>query len=248
MSSRSCTILLVDDSEVLRRLAAVTLTSIGDYEVDQARDAAEALALMLDKEYDVVITDYYMPGLDGIEFVRRIRRNAENERVPVIMITTERDPFVEEEARAAGVDEFVTKPFDPLTIRELLERLVQAAKAPAMSLRIDAQSLLDAIPYPAMVLDRHRNVILGNQAFWRQTGAGIADVGVNCAHAMHASAAAPLDCPLVEAVRTGAAAEHDIIEGGVRYRVTVFPMDLYDDGGHCLYLHIARPVDEPIAG
>lgn len=248
MSDRVRTVLLVDDSDVLRRLAAVTLTSLGSYEVDQASDAVEALALMLDKDYDVVITDYYMPGLDGIEFVRRIRRKPECERLPVVMVTTERDSFVEQEARAAGVDEFVLKPFDPLTIREVLERLVQATKAPAISLRIDAQSLLDAIPYPAMVLDRYHNVILGNASFWRHTGAGIGDAGVSCVQAMHATGSSPLNCPLIEAVRTGAAAEEDVIEGDARLRVTVYPMNLYDDEGNCLYLHIARPVEELVAG
>ncbi|MDZ4169060.1 MAG: response regulator [Coriobacteriia bacterium] len=242
MENNHFSILVVDDSEVLRRLAAVTLTSLGNYEVDQACDAAEALECLIDKDYDVIITDYYMPGMDGIEFIRRVRRRSGCERLPILMVTTERDPFIEEEARAAGADEFLTKPFEPLVIRETLDRVLQAAKAPAMSLRIDAQSLLDSLPYAAMVLDRHHNVILGNGVFWRSAGGGIDDAGVNCARAMHEAQTAPANCPLDSAVSSGGPAEEVVAEAGALYRVSVFPMALSDDEGQALYLHLTQPI------
>lgn len=222
----------------------MTLTSLGLYEVDEARDAFEALESMLRNDYAAILTDYYMPGIDGIEFVRRLRRMDQWSKTPVIMISTERDPYVEREAKAAGVDDFIVKPFEPGLMRDVLNRLLgtQHAELPGAYV-IDAQSVLDSIPYPAMVLDRHHAVILGNSAFWTHTGAGLHDQGVACSTAMHASGHAPMNCPLEEAVRTGAMAESVVTDGDSRLIASVFPMGLLDDDGHPLYLHTTRPID-----
>lgn len=240
MTTGKTRVLLVDDSAVLRRLAAVTLTSIGIYEVDEARDAFEALELMLTNDYGAILTDYYMPGIDGIEFVRRLRRLDEWNHTPVVMISTERDPYVEREARDAGVDDFIIKPFEPGHMREVLDRLIErTARAPFV---VDAQTVLDSMPYPAMVLDRNHNVVLGNAAFWTETGAGMDDTGVVCATTMHASGHAPENCPLTAVVASGEPVEDEVIENGKRMRVSVYPMALLDDDGQPLYLHIARPI------
>lgn len=237
-------ILLVDDSAVLRRLATVTLTSIGLYDVDEARDAFEALELMLSNDYAAILTDYYMPGIDGIEFVRRLRRMDEWGSTPVIMISTERDPYVEREAKSAGVDDFIVKPFEPGHMREVLDRLLDSrGDEQSGQFVIDAQSILDSMPYPSMVLDRHHAVILGNAAFWKQTGAGIHDHGVLCSTAMHAGGHAPDNCPLDQAVKTGEVSESRVVEGDNTLLVTVFPMTLSTGERDEFYLHIARPLD-----
>lgn len=240
MSREKTRILLVDDSAVLRRLAAVTLSSLGSYEVDEARDAFEALELMLNNTYAAILTDYYMPGIDGIEFVRRVRRMDLWKKTPIIMISTERDPYVEREARDAGVDDFIVKPFEPGIMREVLDRLLEAA-VERVAFDIDSQNLLDSIPYPAMVLDRNHNVLLGNSAFWRETGAGMSDIGVVCVSAMHANGRPPANCPLTAAVATGAPVEDVVEESGKRLLVSVYPMALVDDAGQPLYLHLTRP-------
>lgn len=235
-------VLLVDDSAVLRRLAAVTLTSLGLYDVDEARDAFEALELMLTNDYGAILTDYYMPGIDGIEFVRRVRRMDQWSHTPVVMISTERDPYVERVAKDAGVDDFLVKPFEPGLMREVLGRLIGRASAQGTTLTIDAQSIIDSMPYPVMVLDERHNVILGNSAFWRETGAGMDDRGIVCTDVMHADGTMPVGCPLAEAVRTGAAAETVIGENGSATLVSVYPMDLMGSAGEPLFLHIARPL------
>jgi CheY-like chemotaxis protein len=234
-------LLLVDDSQLLRRLAVVTLASLGDYEVDQAADAVEALEIMRDKDYDVVLTDYYMPGIDGIEFVRRVRALETDVRRPIIMVTTERDAMVEEEALAAGVDGFVMKPFRPAELRDTLARVLGPRSIFRASSGIDAQSVIDAMPYPVMVLDRYHNVLLGNTAFWRHADTGIGDAGVRCAQVMHATGVPPANCPLDTAVATGKGAQSEVLERGTRLLVSVEPMALTDAEGHPLYLHVAWP-------
>lgn len=240
MATERARLLLVDDSAVLRRLAAVTLTSIGIYEVDEARDAFEALELMLANDYGAILTDYYMPGIDGIEFVRRLRRLDQWSRTPVVMISTERDPYVEREAKDAGVDDFIIKPFEPGRMREVLDRLLEHETRTPYS--VDAQALLDSMPYPAMVLDRNHSVVLGNTAFWTQTGSGMDDTGVRCTEAMHGSGHAPANCPLTAAVASGMPVEEEIVGNGAKTRVSVYPMSLLDDQGQPLYLHLARPL------
>ncbi|TLM79422.1 MAG: response regulator, partial [Actinobacteria bacterium] len=152
-------ILLVDDSMMLRKVAAVTLGNVGSYLVDEAADAREALDLLSRFGYDALVTDYYMPGLDGIEFTKVVRNIDGFERIPIIMITSEKDPYVEREAKAAGVDAFLIKPLDPAELRATLRRLLASKAAVNPSpLRFDAQTVLDAVPYPVMVLDRQHHV------------------------------------------------------------------------------------------
>lgn len=239
MAATKTRVLLVDDSAVLRRLAVVTLSSLGVYEVDEAREASQALELMRQRDYGVIVTDYYMPGIDGIEFVRRVRRMEKWSRTPVIMITTERDPYVEREARDAGVDDVIVKPFEPAQIKETLDRLLARTERPRAL--IDAQSVLDALPHPAMVVDWKHNVLLANEVFWQRTGSGVSDTALQCACTMHAEGEPPSNCPLTAAVATGAAVEEVVETVFGRVVVSVYPMPLTDGDGWPLYLHFARP-------
>lgn len=242
MSCDGAKLLLVDDSAVLRKMAATNLMSLGEYEIDQAAGGVEALELMLEKDYDLLITDYYMPGMDGIELVRRVRRSTDGREIPIVMLTMERDRFVEQEARAAGVQEFLVKPLEPAMIRTTLDSLLCSETLVHQPRKIEAGAILDAFPFPAMVLDRHHTIVVANHAFWSQTGTGLDDTAVRCAIAMHASQQQPVNCPLVKSVRTGAPAEEVVIEGDMKLLVSVYPMDLFDDEGHPLYLHLARPM------
>ena len=236
-------ILLVEDSSVMRRLELVSLSSIGRHQVTQAADAQEALQLLDQSTFDVLITDYYMPGIDGIEFVKRVREDGRTARLPIIMVTSEADPFVEREARDAGVDEVLLKPLDPRELRRVLASITPAKDdEPGPRMRVESQDLLDSIPYPAMILDAQHNVVLGNAAFWTVSGRGLDDRGIRCAEVMHHDGRPPADCPLYEAIRMGGAVERQILEGSRWMAVSVYPIpgDNEDDR---LFLHLARPVE-----
>jgi CheY-like chemotaxis protein len=236
-------VLLVDDSAVLRRVAAITMQSIGAYVVDEAVDAFDALNKLAENVYDVIITDFYMPGMDGIQFVRKVRDGQNRPSVPIIMITSEEDPFVEVEAHEAGVDEFLIKPLDPTKLREALARAVGSrGRAAAETMRITAPALLDAIPYPAMVLDSAHNVVLGNQAFWHDAKAGIDDAELRCYTVMHSNGVRPGGCPLAAAVKTGEPVEVEMLEDGVHILVSVYPLEPAGEGATPLFLHITRPI------
>jgi CheY-like chemotaxis protein len=116
-------VLIVDDEDNVRRLVAVTLDG-GDYEVLQAKDGAEALEIAGREHPTLVLLDVSMPGLDGIEVCRRIKADAATRDTTIVMLTAQAQAEVQRRATAAGCDTFLTKPFSPLQVLELVERKV----------------------------------------------------------------------------------------------------------------------------
>ncbi len=114
--------LIVDDNRHSRLLLAQILRAVGPTHVIEAEDGEAGLAAMRLHAIDVVLTDLAMEPMDGIEFVRRLRRSPDNAMAPVIMVTAHSTLKHIRDARDAGVSEFVTK---PITARAVIERLQQ---------------------------------------------------------------------------------------------------------------------------
>jgi CheY-like chemotaxis protein len=115
--------LLLDDSPHQRRLAAEVMRAAGATRLVQSASVPEALEAMRSTPVDVVMTDWQMAPVDGLTFTRAIRRGdyfAGMRRLPIILITSRMSASDIEEARLAGVDEYLAKPF---TTAGLLERL-----------------------------------------------------------------------------------------------------------------------------
>jgi len=129
-------ILLVDDNHYMRVLLAEILRAIGVNHIYEANDGAEGLQMMRDHSVDLVMTDLSMQPLDGIDFVRLLRNSPDspNQMAPVIMITGHSTFARVNEARDAGVSEFLAK---PLTARGVIERLHQAVEHPRSFVRTD---------------------------------------------------------------------------------------------------------------
>ena len=104
-------ILVVDDADNQRRLIRVVLENAG-FAVVEARDGHEALALAT-PDIDLVITDYYMPGMDGVALVDKLGAVLEIKNTPVIMVTSTNVPEIKRAARDAGVIAWLTKPINP---------------------------------------------------------------------------------------------------------------------------------------
>ena len=117
-------ILLVDDNHHMRVLLVEILRAIGVRNVYESSDGAEALQLMRGANIDIVITDLTMQPLDGIDFVKLLRNSPDspNTMAPVIMITGHSTQRHVEEARDAGVNEFLTK---PVTARGVIDRICE---------------------------------------------------------------------------------------------------------------------------
>lgn len=122
-------ILLVDDNHHMRVLLGEILRAIGVKDIFEANDGAEGLQMMRNHPIDIVMTDLSMQPLDGIDFVRLLRNSPDspNQMAPVIMITGHSTMQRVNEAREAGVNEFLAK---PLTARGVIERISQVVEHP----------------------------------------------------------------------------------------------------------------------
>ena len=118
-------LLIVDDEDNIRRLLAATLTG-GDYDVIQARDGTQALELTRRERPDFVVLDVSMPGLDGIEVCRQIKSDSSLRNITVVMLTAQSQAETRRRATQAGADAFLTKPFSPLQLLEVVERRMTA--------------------------------------------------------------------------------------------------------------------------
>jgi two-component system chemotaxis response regulator CheY len=116
-------VLLVDDSAAARRHVRTVLTGLGLDRITDAVDGAEALTLLGKETFDLVVTDYNMPYLDGRGLVDFIRHRSSTPSVPVIMVTTETDPAKLEAVRQLGVAGVCDKSFKPEVVKGILERL-----------------------------------------------------------------------------------------------------------------------------
>lgn len=106
--------LVVDDSGVMRKVLIGALARVGITEVDQACDGKEAVVAAGKAEYGLVLMDWNMPNLLGVDAVREIR--AMGQTMPIIMVTTEAEKVRVVEAIKAGATNYVIKPFEPKTI------------------------------------------------------------------------------------------------------------------------------------
>jgi two-component system, chemotaxis family, chemotaxis protein CheY len=118
----SVRLLVVDDNQHMRAIISTVLKGIGVRQVRECWDGAEALDALRKWPADVVITDYHMAPIDGIEFTRLVRNAADspNPFIPIIMLTGYAERTLVMEARDAGVTEFIAK---PLTAQALVDRL-----------------------------------------------------------------------------------------------------------------------------
>jgi len=103
--------LVVDDSRVVRKVARRILEGL-DFDIAEAGDGLEALAVCRATMPDAVLLDWTMPVMDGLEFLRRLRQEPGGDAPVVVFCTSENEPDRIAEALGAGADEYIMKPFD----------------------------------------------------------------------------------------------------------------------------------------
>lgn len=106
--------LVVDDSAVMRKVLIGALARANITDVGQAADGKEAVDAVMNEEFGLVLMDWNMPNMLGIDAVREIR--AKGKTVPIIMVTTEAEKTRVIEALKAGANNYIIKPFEPATI------------------------------------------------------------------------------------------------------------------------------------
>lgn len=116
--SKTC--LIVDDSKVIRKVSRHILESLG-FEVSDAENGQEGLAKCDEQMSDLILLDWNMPVMNGIEFIRQLRARPNGDQPKVVFCTTENDVDHIREAMSAGANEYVMKPFDHETLEIKLQ-------------------------------------------------------------------------------------------------------------------------------
>jgi len=116
-------VLVADDDEDILQLLTFRLERAG-YEIVQARTGDEALQLVLELVPALAVLDVMMPGLDGFEVTREIRRNAKTSTMPIILLTAKAQATDVSGGAAAGADEYVKKPFDARDLTGRIDALL----------------------------------------------------------------------------------------------------------------------------
>ncbi|SFT93798.1 phosphate regulon transcriptional regulator PhoB [Halomonas saccharevitans] len=137
------TVLIVDDEAPIREMIAVAL-EMADYRVLEADSAQAAHAMVVDHQPDLVLLDWMMPGISGIELARRLKREEATAELPIILLTAKGEEDNKIQGLEAGADDYITKPFSP---RELVARLKAVLR------RATPQGVEDAVEIDGLLLD-----------------------------------------------------------------------------------------------
>ena len=116
-------IMAVDDSPSIRKMVSVTLMSKG-HDVISAEDGEDAYQLAKNEDVDLVITDLYMPKLDGIGLVEKLRQLESYRYLPILFLTTESSPDMKQRGKQAGATGWIVKPFEPTQLLATLDKVL----------------------------------------------------------------------------------------------------------------------------
>lgn len=118
-------VLVVDDSALARKYIAKVLGTLGVQRLSYAVDGQEAIQLLYDQMFDLVVTDYNMPNVNGRELTEYIRTQSDQSHIPVLMVSSEANETHLQQIEDSGVNALCDKPFEPETVRHLLYQLLE---------------------------------------------------------------------------------------------------------------------------
>ena len=120
-------ILIVDDSSTMRRIIGNVITQLGfsKDDFDEAEDGLKAWSLLKENNYDIILTDWNMPNMNGRGLVKKIRNEGTHTKTPIIMITTEGGKSEVIEALKSGVNNYIVKPFAAEILKEKLDGVLK---------------------------------------------------------------------------------------------------------------------------
>lgn len=117
--------LIVEDAPMMRRVIMNVLSSFPDSKFIQASDGLDALEILKTKQVDFILTDWIMPNMDGIEFIKNVKQNENTKDIPIIMVSTRSHKNDIIKAVINKVDDYITKPFTPQIVQDKINNLIQ---------------------------------------------------------------------------------------------------------------------------
>ncbi|SFR47200.1 two-component system, OmpR family, phosphate regulon response regulator PhoB [Marinobacter gudaonensis] len=147
------TVLIVDDEAPIREMIAVAL-EMADYDYLEAADAREAHALIVDKNPDLVLLDWMLPGTSGVELARRLKKEEATADIPIIMLTAKVEEDNKIQGLEVGADDYITKPFSPRELVARLKAVLRRATPPGVDTPIEVEGLtLDPVGHRVTTRD-----------------------------------------------------------------------------------------------
>lgn len=123
-------ILVVDDFSTMRRIVKNLLRELGFTNLHEADDGQTALPLLQSAgDFDFLVTDWNMPGMQGIDLLKAVRSDPKLSSMPVLMVTAEQKREQIVEAAQAGVNGYIVKPFTAVTLKEKLDKIFERIEA-----------------------------------------------------------------------------------------------------------------------
>ena len=119
-------ILIVDDSPTIRRMVAASLQGLHNVSFNEASNGLEAIEILARERINLMVLDLNMPEMHGLEVLQFVRGHDPYRGIPVIVLTTKYDAETQRTALASGASRYVTKPFDPVALRENAKSLLEA--------------------------------------------------------------------------------------------------------------------------
>ena len=118
-------ILIVDDFSTMRRIIKNLLRDLGYTNTQEADDGLTALPMLKGGNFEFLVTDWNMPGMQGIDLLKAVRADAELASLPVLMVTAEQKREQIVEAAQAGVNGYIVKPFTAQTLKEKIDKIFE---------------------------------------------------------------------------------------------------------------------------
>lgn len=125
-SAKNLQILIVDDQQSMRELTRHCLNQIGVSQVTAAKSGEEAIETLGKMKFDLIISDWNMDGISGLELLTKIRSNPVIKKLPFIMATGQKDKNQVMAAKEAGVNNYIVKPFSTADLRKRVEAVLGA--------------------------------------------------------------------------------------------------------------------------
>ncbi len=118
-------VLVVEDSASMRSLISATIEELQGFETVEVGNGFEALKILPNGHFDLIITDINMPDINGLEVINFVRKSEQYKEIPLIIVTTEKGEKDRKKGLALGAQEYVIKPFDPENLKSVVQRLMK---------------------------------------------------------------------------------------------------------------------------
>ncbi|AZN38698.1 response regulator [Paenibacillus albus] len=164
-SLKDAAVLLVEDNEINQLVAKELLREVG-IEADVASNGEIAVRYAAERRYDAILMDLQMPVMDGYEATKTIRQSANGKTIPIVAMTADAMKGVEDQVLSVGMNGYLTKPFDPIDLYSMLQRLLKQTREQASSAAALEAAAAKAEPH----LDQASAIarLSGNSALYRQ--------------------------------------------------------------------------------